>query len=88
MSAPFRLREYRCYVPRLDTEAFYEAETPNKARYKCLLAIWDAGYQRPSHWSRDGDLAFRFKDVQVRLAYVNESVNARAILRGEREVLA
>lgn len=51
---------YRCYVPSMDVEAFYDAKTAAAARYRCLKAAREAGYR------------LNFSDIRVRLAYAAE----------------
>ncbi len=53
-------RRYRCYVPSMDVETFYDAKSAAAARYLCWKAAREAGYR------------LNFGDIRVRLAYVAE----------------
>lgn len=66
-------RTFICSIPRISDEEFeYTATTAGKARYKCLLQAWDAGYERhdrrPSPMYPQGTLGISFRDVRVRVA--------------------
>ena len=65
-------RQYRCEVHGLGV-AYYDAATASKARYRCFLALRDAGYRKLS-----------FRDIRVRLARVSEEVIDRFVLNAPR----